>query len=218
VEEPTIEAEGARDPPSSQQGGAGGEEAEPVSVMLTERWQILAGAFETILNETPGRDLAGTAETPERCARAWLELTAGYDVDVTELLKTFDADGYDQMIVVSPIPVTSLCEHHLLPFVGQAHVVYVPTGRIVGLSKIPRVVEAFARRLQVQERLTNQVADAIEKHLDPLGVMVVVDAEHSCATLRGVRKPGLRMKTSAVRGLLKEDEKARAEALALIGY
>lgn len=180
-----------------------------------QEW-ILAGAYETILETVPGRDIAGTKETPERCARAWKELTSGYATSPEDLLKTFDAQRYDEMIVVSPIPFESLCEHHLLPFIGEAHVVYIPNGRIVGLSKIPRVVEALSKRLQVQERLTVEIADVIEKALRPVGVLVRIDAEHSCARVRGVRKQ-VRMRTQVIRGAIMEKPEARAEALSLIG-
>lgn len=184
---------------------------------MSSEQRALAAAYLTILEHTPGEDFTreGLDETPVRAARAWAELTSGYNADIEGLLKTFDADGYDEMIAVTTT-FASLCEHHLLPFTGRAHVVYIPHGRIVGLSKIPRLVDAFANRLQVQERLTVQVADALVEHLNPRGVMVVIDAEHTCAALRGVRKPGTVMRTSAVRGALAEVPEARAEALALI--
>lgn len=181
----------------------------------------LVAFYQGILEHTNGGrelvDREGLVETPGRAARAWRELTEGYDVDVRRLLKTFDSDGYDEMVAVADIPFASLCEHHLLPFTGRAHVVYIPVGRIVGLSKIPRVVDAYARRLQVQERLTIQIADALEDHVQPFGVMVVVEATHMCATLRGVKKAGVVMRTSAVRGEIKDNPAARAEALAMIG-
>jgi GTP cyclohydrolase I len=128
------------------------------------------------------------------------ELCSGYDVDVAGLFRTFDHEGYDGMVMVRDIPVTSLCEHHLVPFVGYAHVAYLPNGRVIGISKIARVVEAFARRLQLQERLTKQIADALEEHLHASGVIVIVEAEHLCMTIRGVQKPGTRTVTSVVRG------------------
>lgn len=175
-------------------------------------------AYRSLLvaaGEDPDRE--GLVETPDRAGRAWAELTAGYTVDIAALLKTFDSDGYDEMIAVGPVGFASLCEHHLLPFVGVAYVVYIPDGRVVGLSKIPRLVDAFSHRLQIQERLTVQIADAFEAHLSPVGVLVVVDAEHTCASLRGVKKEQMRMVTSAVRGALRDKPAARAEALALIG-
>lgn len=179
---------------------------------------MLAATYEALIRTTTGEDSTreGLRETPGRAARAWMEMTSGYDVDVAALLKTFDSNGYDEMVVVADVPFASLCEHHLLPFTGKAHVVYIPSGRIVGLSKIPRLIDAFSRRLQVQERLTIEIADALDEHLSPTGTMVVVEAVHSCASLRGVRKAGMVMRTSAVRGALRDKPEARAEALALI--
>ena len=162
----------------------------------------VADAFGAILQTVEGRDLIGTEETPGRFARAWEELTSGYDQDIAALMKTFPSEGYDEMIACSPINFVSLCEHHALAFTGQAHVVYIPNGKIIGLSKIPRLVDAFARRLQVQERLTMQIADALVKHLEPIGVLVLIEAEHSCATLRGARSHGLRMRTQTLRGVM----------------
>lgn len=187
------------------------------------RWGEQRGAVErsyrTILQSVLGHDLTpGTKETPARAAKAWAELTSGYDADIAGLFKVFDEDGYDEMIGVANIPFASLCEHHLLPFVGAAHVVYIPQGgRVIGLSKIPRLVDAFAQRLQVQERLTAQVADALDEHLAPLGTLVVIDATHSCAALRGVKKPGMTMRTAVARGAIRDTPEARAEAYALIG-
>lgn len=167
------------------------------------------------IGEDPDRE--GLKETPNRYARAILELTRGYDEEPSDHLnKTFDAEGYDELIVVRDIPFTSLCEHHVLPFVGTASVAYVPFNRVVGLSKIPRCVLGYAARLQIQERLTSQVADAMEKCLNPKGVAVVVRAQHQCASCRGVRVTGAEMVTSAMRGVFMEDEKSRAEILGLI--
>lgn len=150
-------------------------------------------------------------------ARACSEIFAGLQEDPSEyLLKQFHEVDHEEMVIVRDIPFTSMCEHHLLPFTGKAHVAYIPRkGRITGLSKLARCVEGFARRPQVQERMTSQVADAIMQALDPLGVIVVVEAEHMCMTARGIRKPGSLTVTSAVRGAFKEDEKTRAEALSL---
>jgi GTP cyclohydrolase I len=142
----------------------------------------------------------------------YAELTAGYHVDAERLLNgaVFDVD-YSEMVIVKDIPFYSLCEHHLLPFFGNAAVAYIPRGRVIGLSKIPRVVEMFARRLQVQERLTQQVADFLMSHLDPKGVGVVIEATHLCAVMRGVRKPGTIMTTSSVLGLFRSNDKTRSE-------
>lgn len=173
-------------------------------------------AYHEVIRQTLGTDPHdGTLETPARAAKAWRELTAGYGVNIAALFKTFDAEGYDEMIAVTGVPFSSLCEHHLLPFSGLAHVVYLPTDKIVGLSKIPRVVHAYARRLQNQERLSAQIADALEEHLAPLGVMVRLEAEHSCMRLRGACSAGT-MRTSVTRGLMRDDPKARGEALDLI--
>lgn len=174
-------------------------------------------AFRLILRSAEADEREGTMRTPERAAKAWRELTAGYDVDVAALVTTFDAEGHDEMVVVKSIPFHSLCEHHLLPFSGKAHVGYIPNGSIVGLSKIARIVDAYARRLQVQERLTDQIADVLAG--DPVharGVIVVVEAEHLCMSMRGVQRPGAVTSTSVVRGILKDDQRARAEAFALI--
>jgi GTP cyclohydrolase I len=159
----------------------------------------------------------GLHETPRRFVKALGELTAGYRVDdPPALLKTFENDGTRDMVLVRDIPFYSLCEHHVLPFYGVAHVAYVPGDRIVGLSKFGRLVEAFARRLQVQERLTAQIADTLEDTLSPAGVIVVVEAQHLCMAMRGVQKPGALTLTSAVRGVFRTKPEARAEALSLM--
>ena len=154
----------------------------------------------------------GLRDTPRRVAKAYAEMLTPVPFEAT----TFpNEEGYDELVVARAIPFHSLCEHHLIPFVGYAHVAYLPDDRIVGLSKLARVVEHFARRLQVQERMTVQIADWIEDELSPKGVGVVLDAEHFCMTLRGVQKPGARTTTSALRGRVREDERTRAEFLAL---
>jgi GTP cyclohydrolase IA len=169
----------------------------------------------TEIGEDADRD--GLEGTPERVHRMYIELTAGYHVDPERLVNgaIFDVE-YSEMVVVKDVPFYSLCEHHLLPFFGTAHVAYVPNGRVIGLSKIPRVVEMYARRLQVQERLTQQVADFLMERLAPKGVGVVVEATHLCAVMRGVRKPGTVMTTSAVLGLFRRSDKTRAEFFAHI--
>lgn len=177
----------------------------------------LAPIFAELLDGIdPDPRREGLVDTPARAAAAIAELTRGYDVDVAALFRTFDAGGYDELVVERAIPFWSLCEHHLLPFHGRAHVGYIANGRIVGLSKLARLVDAYARRLQVQERMTAQIADELWARLDPVGAIVVVEAEHLCMTMRGVAKAGARTVTSAVRGALKEKPEARAEALALI--
>ena len=171
--------------------------------------------FLYAIGEDPDRE--GLLETPSRVARACTEIFAGLQEDPSvHLLKQFHEADHEEMVIVRDIPFTSMCEHHLLPFTGKAHVAYIPRkGRITGLSKLARCVEGFARRPQVQERMTSQVADAIMKALNPLGVLVVVEAEHMCMTARGIRKPGSFTVTSAVRGSFADSEKTRAEALSL---
>jgi GTP cyclohydrolase IA len=164
----------------------------------------------TEIGEDPDRQ--GLQGTPERVHRMYTELTAGYHVDPERLINgaVFDVD-YSEMVVVKDIPFYSLCEHHLLPFFGSAAVAYIPRGRVIGLSKIPRIVEMFARRLQVQERMTQQIADFLNDRLGPQGVGVVIEANHLCAIMRGIRKPGTVMTTSAVLGLFRTRDRTRAE-------
>ena len=169
------------------------------------------------IGEDPNRE--GLQETPGRVAAAWQEWTAGYRIqDPGKLLKTFE-DGAeqcgDELVVVNGIEFYSHCEHHMAPFFGTASVAYIPCGKVVGLSKLARVVDAFARRLQVQERLTNQIADCVDKALDPLGVGVIMRAKHFCMCSRGVGKQGSTTTTSALRGALREKPEARAEFMAL---
>jgi GTP cyclohydrolase I len=161
-----------------------------------------------------GADLSdeGVADTPRRVAAAYAELLTPVEFTAT----TFPNEGYDELVLARDIPFHSLCQHHLLPFTGVAHIAYLPGERIVGLSKLARVVESYSRDLQVQERLTVQVANWIEETLHPRGVGVVLEAEHLCMTLRGVRKPGSRTVTSALRGLLRDDPRTRQEFLALV--
>ncbi|MDW7759278.1 MAG: GTP cyclohydrolase I FolE [Acidobacteriota bacterium] len=162
-------------------------------------------------------DRPGIRNTPERVARMFAEILSGIEEDpAAELLVVMD-DRHDEMVIIRNIPLYSMCEHHLLPFAGVAHVAYIPKeGRIVGLSKIARVVESFARRLQVQERLTKQIADLLAEHLKPLGVMVVIEAEHMCLSMRGAKKPKSITVTSAVRGSFRTNAATRAEAMMLI--
>jgi GTP cyclohydrolase I len=165
------------------------------------------------IGEDPDRQ--GLVGTPDRVHRMYTELTAGYHVDPDRLVNEAIYDvGYSEMVVVKNIPFYSLCEHHLLPFFGTAAVAYIPRGRVIGLSKIPRIVEMYARRLQVQERLTQQVAELLQDRLEPQGVGVVMEATHLCAVMRGVRKPGTIMTTSAVLGLFRTRDRTRAEFFA----
>jgi GTP cyclohydrolase I len=167
----------------------------------------------TEIGDDPDRQ--GLAGTPGRVHRMYTELTAGYHVDPDRLINgaIFDV-AYSEMVVVKDIPFYSLCEHHLLPFFGTAAVAYIPRGRVIGLSKIPRVVEMYARRLQVQERLTQQVAEFLQERLEPQGVGVVLEATHLCAVMRGIRKPGTIMTTSSVLGIFRTRDRTRAEFFA----
>ncbi|MBQ0159660.1 MAG: GTP cyclohydrolase I FolE [Bacteroidales bacterium] len=169
-----------------------------------------------LLGEDPQRE--GLLKSPERIAKAMLFVTNGYDLDPEEILRSalFHED-YKQMVVVKDIEVYSMCEHHMMPFVGKAHVAYIPNGTIVGLSKIPRIVDAYARRLQVQERLTREIKDCIQKTLDPLGVAVVIEAQHMCMSMRGVQKQNAITTTSDFTGAFMNDPKTREEFMHIIG-
>jgi GTP cyclohydrolase I len=167
------------------------------------------------IGEDPDRD--GLKKTPERVAQFYAELTEGMWIEVDEQIVPLPGDSHDEMVLVKDISIASVCEHHLAPFVGKCHIAYIPkNGRIIGLSKLARIAEAFARRLQVQERLTQQIAKTLFDRLQPVGVMVVIEAEHTCMTLRGVKKPGAVTVTSAVLGGFRKDPRTRAEAMALI--
>lgn len=167
------------------------------------------------IGEDPERE--GLRETPQRVAEMFLELTAGMREDPSEHVVPLSGNKHDEMVIVKDISIASMCEHHLAPFVGKCHIAYIPKdGRILGLSKLARVAETFARRLQLQERLTTEIANTLYELLRPLGVMVVIEAEHTCMTLRGVRKAGARTVTSAVLGGFRKDPRTRSEAMALI--
>ena len=167
------------------------------------------------IGEDPGRP--GIQRTPKRVARMFKEILGGMGEDPAVHMKIIQEEKHDEMVIIKDIPLYSMCEHHLLPFAGVAHVAYIPKeGRIVGLSKIARVVESYARRLQVQERLTKQIADLINERLKPLGVMVVIEAEHMCMSMRGAKKPKSLTVTSAVRGSFRSSHATRAEAMTLI--
>jgi len=164
------------------------------------------------IGEDPERE--GLLRTPSRVAKMYAELTAGYHIDPQALINDaiFRVD-YDEMVMVKDIEFSSLCEHHMLPFMGRVHVAYIPDGTVIGLSKIPRIVEMYARRLQVQERMTVQIADWVDEYLEPRGVGVVLEAEHLCMSLRGVQKPGTVTVTSALHGLVRDDARTRQEIL-----
>jgi len=168
------------------------------------------------IGENPERD--GLRDTPARVARAYAEMFAGLRQDPSKVLATTFDLGHDEMVLVKDIEVFSSCEHHLVPFHGHAHIGYVPSadGRITGLSKLARLVDVYARRPQVQERMTSQIADALVEHLQPRGVIVVIECEHLCMSMRGVRKPGAKTLTSAVRGDFRDQPSTRAEAMSLI--
>ena len=182
-----------------------------------DREKIAAGVRLMLegIGEDPERD--GLQKTPERVADFYAELTEGMWQDAREHVVPLPGDSHDEMVLVKDISIASVCEHHLAPFVGKCHIAYIPKGgRIVGLSKLARIAEIYSRRLQVQERLTQEIANTLFEQLNPLGVMVVVEAEHTCMTLRGVKKPGAITITSAVLGGFRKDPRTRAEAMALI--
>ena len=181
----------------------------------------VAEAVRTLIRwagDDPDRE--GLLDTPRRVARAWREYARGYQEDpAVHLSRTFEeVGGYDEIVLLKDIPFQSHCEHHMAPIIGKAAIAYLPNERVVGISKLARVLHGFSRRLQVQERLTAQVADAIWQHLQPKGVAVVIEASHACMTARGVQTPGVMMTTSRMMGTFREDERSRREVLALMGY
>lgn len=190
---------------------------EKIEQYDTERTEILADNYRTIIDNL-GEDIhrEGLEKTPERVAKAIQFLTHGYDLNPLEILKSaLFTEDHKQMIVVKDIEIYSMCEHHMLPFFGKAHVAYIPNGKIVGLSKIPRIVDAFARRMQVQERLTDQIKNCIEEALSPLGVAVVIEAQHMCMQMRGIQKQNSFTTTSSFTGAFEKD-KTRKEFISLI--
>jgi GTP cyclohydrolase I len=192
------------------------EEAPPIEVP-----EEVSNAIRTLIRwagDDPDRE--GLLDTPRRVARAWREYAQGYQEDpATHLSRTFEeVGGYDEIVLLKDIPFQSHCEHHMAPIIGKAAIAYLPRDRVVGISKLARVLHGFARRLQVQERLTAQVADTIWEHLQPKAVAVVIEATHACMTARGVQTPGVMMTTSRMMGTFREDERSRREVLALMGY
>jgi len=179
--------------------------------------QKIEKAIRQIL-EAVGEDLnrEGIKRTPQRVANMYAELLGGMQEDPREHLKGVFQEDYDEIVILRDIPFYSICEHHLMPFIGSAHVAYLPKGNVLGVSKIARIVDCFSRRLQVQERLTNQIADFLMDNLKPMAVAVVLEASHSCMTIRGAKKPGSIMVTSAIRGVFRNDQKSRSEVLSLL--
>lgn len=166
------------------------------------------------IGENPQRE--GLVDTPKRVAKMYAELLDGMRHEPAEHLKSVFNEKYDEIVLLRDIPFYSVCEHHLMPFIGSAHIAYLPDGHVLGVSKLARIVDSFARRLQLQERLTDQIADFLMKNLKPRGVSVVLEASHSCMTIRGIRKPGAVMVTSALRGIFKSDQRSRSEVMSLI--
>jgi GTP cyclohydrolase I len=189
--------------------------------MTKKKKQIDEARIEKAVREilsAVGEDLDrdGLKETPARVARMYSELLAGMHENPDTHLRSVFNENYDEIVLLRDIPFYSICEHHLMPFIGSAHVAYLPAGRVLGVSKLARIVDCFARRLQTQERLTYQIADFLMSNLKPLGVAVVLEAAHSCMTIRGIKKPGSVMVTSAVRGLFRKDPRSRNEIMSLI--
>lgn len=183
--------------------------------MDKERIEKAVREILVAIGEDPDRE--GLLETPKRVANMYAEVFSGLENDPKQFLKVFSEEDNDEMVVVRDIPLYSMCEHHLLPFVGKAHIVYIPAdGKVIGLSKLARIVDNFARRPQIQERLTSQIADFLNDNLHPKGVAVIVEAEHLCMTMRGARAAGAKTRTSALRGVIRSDARTRGEALALI--
>ncbi len=166
------------------------------------------------IGEDPNRE--GLKRTPIRVASMYAELFSGHAEDPARHLKTFFTERYDEIVILRDIPFHSMCEHHLMPFIGKAHIAYLPDGKVIGVSKLARLIETFSNRLQVQERLTTQVADMLMEHLKPKGVAVVMMAQHTCMTIRGVKKPGSQMITSALRGIFRTNLASRTEILSLL--
>lgn len=205
---------------------------EGLNEQMLKRKEAVKMLLESIPGENAERE--GLIETPKRVANMYEEIFGGYEMDPHEILsKSFSVDSmhedemdeedrYDVynsgLVIVKDIPFYSHCEHHMVPFFGHVHIAYIPSDKVVGLSKLARLVECYARRLQIQERLTNQIADTIIKEMDPLGVLVVIKAEHLCMAMRGVKKPGANTVTSSVHGVFEEDMAARAEVMNLFGF
>lgn len=184
---------------------------------MIDKERVRKAVREILLAIGDDPDREGLLETPDRVARMYEEIFAGLHQNPKELVKVFQEESHEEMVLVKDIPLYSVCEHHLLPFVGVAHVVYIPKkGKVMGLSKLARIVDLIAKKPQLQERLSSQVADVIMDTINPLGVAVVVEAEHLCMTMRGIKKPGSKTITSALRGIIKTDARTRSEVMSLI--
>lgn len=168
----------------------------------------------TALGEDVTRE--GLVETPRRIIKSWQELYKGYTQDPKDILTTFASDGYDQIVLLKDIELYSMCEHHMLPFIGKAHVAYIPNGRVIGISKLARLVDIYARRLQIQERIGEQVTDALMTYLQPLGAACIIEAQHTCMKMRGVQKQNSVMVTSSLKGAFRHNAETRAELLKLL--
>ncbi|NIJ33643.1 GTP cyclohydrolase I FolE [Sphingomonas oligoaromativorans] len=192
--------------------------AEPAKLPVPKDVEEAIRTLIRWAGDDPERE--GLLDTPKRVARAWKEYCAGYLEDPAHhLSRTFkEVGGYDEVVLLKDIPFQSHCEHHMAPIIGKAAIAYLPRDRVVGISKLARVLQGFARRLQVQERLTAEVADCIWEHLQPHGVAVVIEANHACMSARGVRTPGVAMTTSRMMGVFRDDERSRKEVLSLMGY
>ena len=205
--------------PTDEDGADNGDLVEPLPDC--EIPKKVTEAIRTLIRwagDDPDRE--GLLDTPRRVAKAWKEYAKGYEEDpALHLSRTFEeVGGYDEIVLLKDIPFQSHCEHHMAPIIGKASIAYLPRDKVVGISKLARVLHGFSRRLQVQERLTAQVADTIWEHLQPKAVAVVIEATHACMTARGVRTPGVMMTTSRMMGTFREDERSRREVLALMGY
>jgi len=190
----------------------------PAKIAVPDEVQEAVRVLIRWAGDDPTRE--GLLDTPARVGRAWKEYARGYEEDPSHhLSRTFrEVGGYDEIVLLKDIPFQSHCEHHMAPIIGKASIAYLPNERVVGISKLARVLHGFARRLQVQERLTAEVADCVWEHLKPQGVAVVIEASHACMTARGVRTPGVMMTTSRMMGVFRDDERSRREVLALMGY
>jgi GTP cyclohydrolase I len=186
---------------------------DPTKKVDTKKIEEAVLQILVALGENPDRE--GLQDTPKRVAKMYSELLAGTHSDPTEHVHVFH-EQYDEVVLLRDIPFYSVCEHHMMPFIGKAHIAYLPDGRVIGISKLARILDNYARRLQVQERLTGQVADFLMENLKPKGAAVVIEASHSCTTIRGIKKAGSVMVTSALRGLFKSDSRSRSEVLSLI--